>query len=249
MEIAFLVIATLFVGFSCGCTSVGGVLLVPVLEALTDLDLRMAMGTVLVAFFFSGIAGTVIHHKAGRLACPATLPLCLGSIPLGFAGAVAKEFISIPALSAILGIGIIIGGITALKPVSGVSGMEGVSARNRNTALVAIGAGVAFISAMTGASGPVFSVPIMLLLGYPPVTAIAVAVPMQLAICFSGSVGNLIMDAIDYPMALYTTVLMTVGVSLGTWSLTFFNPNTLKIAVALLCVVTGAIMLGRSVIT
>ena len=67
MQIAFLIIMTFVVGFLCGSTSVGGVLLIPVLSACSELGLRTVMGMVLFSFFFAGLVGTYLHRKAGRI--------------------------------------------------------------------------------------------------------------------------------------------------------------------------------------
>ncbi len=110
-----------------------------------------------------------------------------------------------------------------------------------------IGAVVAFHSAMTGAGGPVLSIPVMLVLGYAPLMAIAVAQPLQVTIALSGSIGNMLSGAIDYPIAVLMTVLMMTGVAAGVYAVRFFKPDTLKKAVVLMCVGTGGYMLLNSI--
>lgn len=248
MALLLLTVVTLIVGFLCGCTSVGGVLLIPALQALSGLDLRTVMGTVLLSFFFSGLVGAAMHLRAGRFDKKTALPLCLGAVFFGFAGAVAKQYVAVPLLSGILGAAIIIAGATALRPVRGTGLMASLSPRAQNAGLFAIGAVVAFLSAMTGAGGPVLSVPLMLLLGYSPLFSIASAMPLATMLTFSGSIGNVIVGDIDYPIGALITVLMIIGVAVGTHSIRFFNPEKLKIGVSALCVVTGIFMLAASVL-
>ena len=246
MTMFLLVAVTLFVGFMCGCTSVGGVLLIPALVLLSGLDLRMVMGTVLLSFFFSGSVGAFMHYRAGRLDFSIAVPLCLGAVVFGFAGAVAKQYVSVPILSGILGVSIIIAGITTLRPLRGGGFMTSMPKRAQNIGLIIIGSAVAFLSAMTGAGGPVLSVPLMIILGYPPLASIVAATPLSVVLTFSGSIGNILVGSIDYRMGVLITALMMLGVAIGTYSIKFFNPDKLKIAVAVMCIVAGVYMLVNS---
>lgn len=243
-----LLIATAcIVGFLCGATSVGGVLLIPTLDASSDMGLRTVMGTVLLSFFFSGLLGTWIHSRAARINWRMARALCLGCLAFGYPGAVAKEHVSIPALNIMLGAAIVMAGLTSLKPLKGgTATYQGTGTQNAQ--LFLIGALVAFFSAMTGAGGPVLSVPIMLILGYDPLLAIAIAQPLQMAVTFSGSLGNISVGAINYPMAALLTVLMMLGVALGIYAIRFFKPDILKKLVSLMCVGTGGYMLLKSVL-
>jgi uncharacterized membrane protein YfcA len=242
----FLIVMTCVVGFLCGATSVGGVLLIPTLDAASDMGLRKVMGTVLLSFFFAGLVGAWMHWRAGRSNWRMAWPLCLGCLLFGYPGAVAKEYVSIPALNGILATAIIIAGLSSFRPLKG-GGVLPPPSRARDAQLFLIGAVVAFLSAMTGAGGPVLSVPIMLLLGYEPLMTIAIAQPLQVAITFSGSVGNMRVGAIDYPMAALLTVLMMVGVAAGAYTIRFFKPDLLKKVVSLMCVGTGGYMLLHSI--
>lgn len=251
-QMIFLIAVTLVVGFLCGSTSVGGVLLIPTLDACLDLGLRTVMGTVLFSFFFAGLVGSYMHCKAGRMHWRVALPLCLGCLASGYPGAVSKEYVSVPALNAILAVAIIIAGATSLKPVAvkpptAEDAPLPLPSKTKDVQLFLIGVIVSFLSAMTGAGGPVLSVPVMLVLGYPPLMTIAVAQPLQVAVTFSGSIGNMVTGAIDYPAAALITVLMMTGVAIGVYAVRFFKPDTLKKAVALMCVGTGAYMLINSI--
>lgn len=243
----FLSAMTLVVGFLCGSTSVGGVLLVPAMDACLELGLRTVMGTVLFSFFFAGLVGTCMHWKAGRMDWRAALPLCAGCLAAGYPGAMAKEYISIPALNVILAAAIVFAGITSLKPVAAKDRPAPAPSKTRDAQLFLVGAVVAFLSAMTGAGGPVLSVPIMLVLGYAPLMTIAIAQPLQVAVTFSGSIGNVVVGAVDYPVAALITVLMMAGVAAGVHAVRFFKPATLKKAVSLMCIGTGGLMLLNSI--
>ncbi len=245
MQFIFLALLTLFVGFLCGCTSIGGVLLLPAMDACTDLGLRKVTGTALLSFFFSGLLGTWLHMRSGLISFRAALPLCAGAALTGFAGAFAKEHVPVAAISTLLAVIIIMAGIVALKPPSAVGGAH-PSGRKADIGLFALGAAVSFVSCMTGAGGPVLSVPLMIIMGYAPLLAVTVAQPFQVIVTLSGSVGNVLVDSIDYRMTLFITVLLLAGVGVGVFALRFFKADMLRKAVALLCIGTGAYTLART---
>ena len=246
MIISGVIVITLFVGFICGCTSVGGVLLIPFLAAFLEMPLRVVMGTVLFSFFFSGLVGSVMHLRAGRVDLRFCLPLCLAALVAGYPGAIAKHYVSTGALNAVLGLLIVMAGVFSLRPVARKSGFAEARGARQTIPLVLTGGGVAFFCGMTGAGGPVLSVPVMLLLGYPPLLCIAAAVPLQVAITFSGSIGNMVIGDIDYLLGLWITLLMSIGVAAGTWSIKFFKPEPLKKIVSLICIGTGLFMLAKN---
>ena len=247
METVFLVVTTLCVGFVSGCTSVGGVLLIPAMLAWTGLDPRTVAGTMLLCFFFSGIYGTFLHHRAGRIDFRSAMPMCLGAALFGYLGAIAKQYVPVATVSILLGITVILAGYLALRPVSRLGRMADAPARVRNAGMFAAGAGVAFFCGMTGAGGPVLSVPVMLIMGYPALLAVAAARPVQVVLTLSGSLANLMVGSVDFKMALFMCALLMSGVTVGTYCLRFFKPDFLRKVVSLLCIGTGIFMLVRNV--
>ncbi len=246
MQTLFLVAISLFVGFLCGCTGVGGVLLIPALDACSDLGLRKVMATLLFSFIFSGLLGSFLYNRSRLIDWRGGLPLWLGCALTGYAGAAAKEYVSVPALSSLLGIIIVLAGITALRPVTGLGLLPAAPRRKQDAVLFAVGAGVSFLSSMTGAGGPVLSVPIMLILGYGPLAAIAAAQPLTVVITVSGSAANAVLGSIDYRVGFAMAALQLAGVAVGVYSLRYFKPDLLKKIASLLCAGTGAYMLARN---
>eukprot|EP00043_Microstomoeca_roanoka_P009553 m.91171 g.91171 ORF g.91171 m.91171 type:complete len:539 (+) comp14619_c0_seq4:296-1912(+) len=74
-------------GFFIGCVGVGGIILVPALIQM-DIDLDVAIATVLFSYIFAGIAGTSAFLYNSKIAWPQVLWLVLGAIP----GAAAAPF-------------------------------------------------------------------------------------------------------------------------------------------------------------
>ncbi|MBP3731114.1 MAG: sulfite exporter TauE/SafE family protein, partial [Mailhella sp.] len=86
----FLAFMCLVVGFLCGATSIGGILLIPAIQYSADMPVSLASGTALCSFFFTSAWGTFLHWKRGRLEKYMVLPQCLGAAVFGCLGALAK---------------------------------------------------------------------------------------------------------------------------------------------------------------
>lgn len=65
MPLFLLALFSLVVGFLYGCTSVGGILLIPTLTVFTSLDVYSAMATALFSLFFPA----AIDAGQGRRTC------------------------------------------------------------------------------------------------------------------------------------------------------------------------------------
>ena len=96
------VAATAFaVGVTMGCTSIGGVLLVPVLMALAGMPVHLAAGTVLASGIATASLATWMHARRGAVEWPLVWPLCIGGLPGGWVGATlaAAATPAVPAAS------------------------------------------------------------------------------------------------------------------------------------------------------
>lgn len=240
-------ITALIVGFLVGCTSVGGVLLIPALDAASSIGLHRVTGTALFSFLFGGLLGTYLFHKARIIDWAAVKPLCFGAFLTALPGALAKEYVSVPVLASVLAILILLAGISALTPIARENPARKIIGPIDRRILFSLGAAVSFISAMTGAGGPVLSVPLMLIIGYSPLLCVTVAQPLTVVITFMGSVGNVAIGSIDYPLAAIVSVCMLAGIRVGVYAIRFFKPDVLKKIVSLLCIATGILMLIRNI--
>lgn len=239
----FLAVSFVVVGFLCGATSIGGILLIPAVEYGTGMPLPMASGTALCSFFFTAAVGTWLHYRRGNLKRELVLPQCAGALIFSFFGALTKHVVGAVALNAILAALIIVSGLAALRPARPVRSME--SAQERFRYLLFVGAFVGFMAGLTGMGGPVLSVPMMIVMGFSPMATVAAAQPFQMFACFSGSVGNMILDQIDWPVVLFSVLLQSAGVWAGIRAARSMNTALLKTSIAFLCVFTGVFMLFR----
>lgn len=207
------------------------------------MDIHLAAGTALCSFFFTAIFGTYLHWKSGNLHSELAVPMTLGGIVFGCVGAIANNMVGSGTLTAILAWIIIFAGVAALRPLPAM--ISAGSHADRKFLLLSIGAFVGFMAGLTGVGGPVLSVPIMIALVFDPRISVAAALPLQLAGCFSGSLGNVFLGQIDWSLTMLTVVIQIVGFWLGQKTARKMNTHWLKMCVAMLCIGTGVIMLMR----
>ena len=124
--------------------------------------------------------------------------------------------------------------------------MEGQSTGKR-LVLFAIGATVGFGSGLTGVGGPVLSVPMMVVLGFSPLTAIATSQVIQIVAAVSGTIGNLEYGGIDFVTGAWVTAVELVGVAIGAHIAHNSGARRLRVIVAVVCMVVGGFILLRSI--
>ena len=134
----FLALSFVVVGFLCGATSIGGILLIPAIQYSTGMPLPLASGTALCSFFFTAAWGTWLHWKGGSLEKNIVLPQCIGAMIFGFFGALTKFIVGAVALNVILALLIILAGIAAFRPPRPIGSMATEKGRFRFRALYAM---------------------------------------------------------------------------------------------------------------
>ena len=112
--------------------------------------------------------------------------------------------------------------------------------------LASVGAASGFGSGFSGAGGPLFSVPLMVILGYVPLTAVATSQVLQIVAATSGSIENLRHDFIDFRIALVVTIFELAGLILGVRLAHVASALVLRRLAGALCVLTGGLLLARS---
>ena len=111
-----------------------------------------------------------------------------------------------------------------------------------------LGGAVGFGSGLTGVGGPVLSVPLMVILGFSPLTAIATSQVIQITAALSGSAGNLAHGFIDADAAVWVTAAELVGVTVGARLAHSISQASLKKVVSVVCIVVGAFIILRACI-
>ena len=242
-----LVAVALGVGFLCGCCGIGGFLLIPALAYAVGMDIHTAMGTALFSFIFTGFSSIWLYQRHGSIDWPVSLVLCLGALPSGFLGAMHKSLLSAPFLNLILAAIIIFAGCNSIRPVGRSLQLPMPRGKKaRLSVLVLIGAAVGYLAGLTGAGGPVLSIPVLMLLGFAPLAAVGASYAVQVAGAVSGSVGNAMYGALDLHTGLWVSVIQIAGVGAGVYVAHRLPTARLRLFLAVLCIVAGTYMAAEA---
>ena len=167
----------------------------------------------------------------------------MGGYP-GLANAIAPAWI----LNLILGCIIIFAGIYALFPAKGGTITYRPGDGRQRLQLLLIGATVGFGSGLTGVGGPVLSVPLMVILGFTPLTSIATSQVIQITAATSGSISNFANGFVDLHMAFLVTAAELVGVVAGARLAHSVSSGVLKKMVSVVCIIVGAFIFVRALL-
>lgn len=247
MELISLLLLAALVGLLVGLTGIGGILLIPGIAMLGGLPTHEAMATALFSFILVGIVGTISFHRNGGIDWGVALPLSAGGGLFSAIGAWANVYISAPPLNCILGAVILFAGCNALRPRVAVGTPWAPHSPHRNALLFAIGASTGFIAGLTGAGGPVLSIPFMIMLGFQPIVCIISAMPYQIATALSGSVSNFMHQTINFSVGLPVSVAEVAGILVGTHLVRRICAQHLRLGVGLICLVVGGFVMIKAV--
>ena len=198
------------------------------------------MATALFTFIFTGVTGTLLYQRKRSIDWRITVPLCAGALVFAFVGAWLNALTRPQTLTLLLAAVIVFAGIYTLKPSHGRSGTAFEhSYRARQMLLVAIGAVSGLAAGWAGVGGPVLSVPLMVLAGFPALASIAASQVIQILAASSGSIGNLTFGSIDFALALPVTGAEIAGVFGGTAVAHAVDQRVLRTFVGVLCIPVG----------
>lgn len=244
LESAQLFLASGIVGFLIGAVGVGGILLIPALVALAGLTPHQASATALFTFLFTGMLGTILFQRRGSIDWRQAGVVCAGAIVFSYLGAVASKAVGEIALMRVIAVLIIFAGLYVFLP----SGKEPPTRTNNNRLLLlmVIGAVSGFGSGFSGAGGPLFSVPLMVVTGFAPLLAIGTSQVLQIVSAASGSLANLSVGDIQWSLVALVTGGELAGVFAGVKLAHSVNANTLKRATGLVCLSVGSWLLVQN---
>jgi uncharacterized membrane protein YfcA len=248
-SIALLIVISLIGGIGITAIGPGGVLVTIALFALTDLSPAQVAGTAIVTHIGTGIVGTLAYARSGQLRESHTrrLSLVLSAAaivgtPLGVwinSRVSSRQFgIMLALLIMVVGVSIVARDRQALRTVDG--GQDGP------TGIVpqaGIGGAVAVASGLFGIGGPMISVPIMVIAGYPMLAALGAAQVQSIVVAGSGALTYFSQDAISWPLVFLTGVPELLGVWLG-WKVAHSVPTRpLKYALAATLILLGPVLM------
>jgi uncharacterized membrane protein YfcA len=222
------------VGVLIGAIGVGGVLLPPALVYTGGLDVHVAAGTSSWCFLFTGVVGTLAYARTRAVPWALTGWLTLGIAPAAVLGALVNGLVSATVVWLLLGAITLGAGVHRLGSRRG-----GERTGLPRSAALAIGAAVGFGSAMTGTGGPVLLVPVLLVLGMAPVTAIAASQVIQLPLVGFAVLGYASTGSVEYGLGTRLGVLAAAGVLAGAFVVGRLRPHALNRVAAVLLVAVG----------
>jgi len=241
-DTALILVIAAFVGFLIGAVGVGGILLIPPLALLANLSIHQAAATALFTFIFTGLYGAWLFHNRGSIDWRVTGFVCAGAVVFSYLGARAGALASETLLAALIALVVVAAGLQiALQPAAPSRLLAAV--RDKPVSLLALGAACGFGSGVTGAGGPLFSVPAMLVMGFAPLMAIGTGQVLQIAAAGAGSLGNLQNGSIDFSLAPWLVAAELAGVHVGARTAHRLNARVLRILVSTLCLLLGSAML------
>jgi uncharacterized protein len=220
--------------------------MVAFLALFGGLTIHQAAATSLFTFLFTGILGTWLYERRGSIDWRIAVPVCAGALVFGFLGAIAAAHIDPRPLSIIIAFIIVGAGVYIFLP-------QRQSARHRDgrgwreqVLLASVGAASGFGSGFSGAGGPLFSVPMMVILRYVPLSAVATSQVLQIIAAISGSLGNLRHGFIDLTIAVVVTVFELAGLIVGVRLAHVASALALRRLAGGLCIASGGFLLLRS---
>lgn len=240
-ESGLLLLASGFVGFLIGAVGVGGILLIPALVALAGLTPHQASATALFTFLFTGLLGTVLFQRRGSIDWRQAATVCAGAMIFSYLGAMASSVVEDTSLMRVIAALIIFAGAYVFIPAK----KELPVAKNatRFPLLIAIGATAGFGSGFSGAGGPLFSVPLMMVSGFSPLLTIGTSQVLQIVSAMSGSIANLRYGDIQWSLVTWITIGELVGVVAGARLAHAMDSRTLKRGAGLICLTVGSWLL------
>ncbi|HIV66658.1 MAG TPA: sulfite exporter TauE/SafE family protein [Candidatus Mailhella excrementigallinarum] len=242
-----LFLLSIVIGVIVGLTGMGGILAIPAIILLAKASPHAAMATALASFLLTGVIGTLNFRAMGVLERKNWMPLCLGGLPFTFAGAWLNACFPASLLLFLLGCIIILAGVSALHAWRAFSGINVNASPRRSLIIAAVGAGAGLAAGLTGAGGPVLSIPLLIALGMPAFPAVVTGMPFQIATSVAGSAGNLLRGHIDFSLLLPVAIPIALGLVAGNRLAPHIPAHILKKAIGLLCLVIGAAQCIRAV--
>ena len=227
---ALAALLVLLCGVAVGATSIGGVMVVPVLTGLTPITATQAVAAASLGFLFPALAafassqaqpgGQRLLH-AGALCGAALGAYTLAWMPAGAVRTTVGLLAVASGAYTLLGRG-------RAKPLP-----TGPAVR----ALLGLAVGCA--SAWSGTGGPVVLLPLLALLGWPTSSAVNAAQRIQLPVALAATLVNFGAGRLDIKLGLVLGVLVLAGWLIGRWLGRRLPVRRLQQVVALALIAVG----------
>jgi uncharacterized membrane protein YfcA len=218
--------------------------MVSYLALFAGLTIHQAAATSLFTFLFTGVLGTWLYQRRGSIDWRIASPVCAAALVCGSVGAAVAALLDPRPLAVIIALLIVAAGVYVLFPEKKHGQFR--DGRGETWLLASVGAASGFGSGFSGAGGPLFSVPIMVILRYTPLTAVATSQVLQIVAATSGSMVHIASDFVDFRVALTITLFELLGVVVGVRLAHVASALVLRRLAAVLCILSGGLLLART---
>jgi uncharacterized protein len=218
---AGLEVLALIAGIGTSALGPGGVLIPIGLFSLTHLSKGQIAGTAIVTQIGTGVVGSLAYRRSDQLKDPVTLRTAaiLGAAAVIGAplGVILNSVVSRGLFNILLGVvvgvsGLVVAGRARPRP----GDADRAAAPQLRTGLVAaLGFGVAVISGLFGLGGPLLSVPLLIAVGLPLLSAVSCAQVQSIVIATAATIGYIERGQISWPLAASLVVPQLIGVVIG----------------------------------
>ena len=173
--------------------------MVAYLALFAGLTIHQAAATSLFSFLFTGILGTWLYQRRGSIDWRISLPVCAAALVFGFLGAAVAAVVDPqPARHHHRADHRRRRRLHLRSAENRSRKRERPRAAAKNGCSPRSAPPPGFGSGFSGAGGPLFSVPLMVILRYVPLTAVATSQVLQIVAATSGSIENLRHGFIDF---------------------------------------------------
>lgn len=236
-------------GAGIGITTVGpgGVFVTAVLYAFSPLAPGTIAGTTSTTLFLGGLLGMAVYGRSGELAAtPGREIAVLLSVSSALGALLGSQ---LNALLAGADFGLLLSGFIVVvgalllyrthRDVGSIVDLD-IATGSGRLALAVVGFGVGVSSGLFGVGGPVFGVPLLVLVGVPLLTAVAAAQVQSVFITGGAATGYLLRGTVDPVLLGVITPPLLAGIAVG-WRLAH------RISAPRLQRVLGVVLVGLGV--
>ena len=216
------------------------------LALFSSLTIHQAAATSLLSFLFTGVLGTWAYQQRGTIDWRITLPVCLAAVAAAFLGACVAALVDPRPLAIAIALLIVAAGAYVLYPGRLDAPRRDGRAPGERGLLALVGGVSGFGSGFSGAGGPLFAVPLMMILRYVPLTAVATSQVLVIVASVSGSIPNIRNGFVDWRVAAIISLFQVLGALAGVRLAHVASGLALRRLAAGLCIVSGALLLARS---
>jgi uncharacterized membrane protein YfcA len=221
-----------------GITAIGpgGIFLTIALLALGQLPPAGVAGTSSAAMVAAGLVGTLVYLRSGELRLERNRRLAVILSSSGLLGALIgswlNAFVSPDGFAVLLGaMAFAAGALILYQEGRGLRARVHLDATGWTgwTALTLLGLATGTASGLLGVGGPVMSVPALVVLGVPILSAVAIAQAQSLPIAVFATAGYMARNAVQWSWVAAVGLPLLLGVVTGWTVARHVEPRTLKL--------------------